>query len=506
MTTRGPATGIPQGSTADEGAGRDRLFLAGACLVYLVLAWYRLGAQSLWLDETMSLVMVQGTFGEMFRWFVALPEQHPLYSLPLRAWLVFGDSEVALRSLSVVFGLGGVVGIWFLARRVTTDRVTARIAAGMLAISPFWIYFAQEARPYELLGLVVILSTLALARWLDEGRRRDAVAYVVLGILGMHTHFFFVFVLGAQALVILVSSGGLKKGLLRAVAVNVPIMIAYLPWAWLVYLSLPNDQPWKGTEHVLFGIPYTLLRFAVGYAEVAPNVGWKERLGPLIREDAAILALAAVTHGTLMVLGIRKLWERPDRGRIVLGTCFGPMLLALAVAPIIIMIGDRYFMVSFPFYLILLAAGVSSLRPARHGWGPWAPALAAAYVVVSGWALYDYYHDPEFGKEQWKEVAAFVDERARSDDLTVVVSGFAIRSFDYYYSRVDGPGTVVPGDRLTDAQVASADRIWIVLSHAGDGSAVLQRFLDTHLVETERFYPKETGIRVLGLVRRPEAS
>ena len=85
----------------------------------------------------------------------------PLYYMLLGIWVrLFGDSEAATHTLSLVFGLACVPLAYFAARAVFGRR--AGLAAAVLAaIDPFLTYYAQETRMYELealLSLVVAWS------------------------------------------------------------------------------------------------------------------------------------------------------------------------------------------------------------------------------------------------------------------------------------------------------------------------------------------------------------
>src|SRR5262249_20178175 len=89
-----------------------RLLSAPALLLFalgLALRLYRLGAQSLWLDEGSTWSEVTGRTGK--GWLALLAElfskdaAYPLYHVLLKAWVaVVGDSEWALRFPSALAG------------------------------------------------------------------------------------------------------------------------------------------------------------------------------------------------------------------------------------------------------------------------------------------------------------------------------------------------------------------------------------------------------------------
>ncbi len=61
--------------------------------------------QSLWLDEATSALVTRMSLADFFGKFMPGDFHPPLYYLALRAWgTLFGTSEIALRSLSILFG------------------------------------------------------------------------------------------------------------------------------------------------------------------------------------------------------------------------------------------------------------------------------------------------------------------------------------------------------------------------------------------------------------------
>src|SRR5262249_15326762 len=71
--------------------------------IYFLLAFYRIGQQSLWLDEILSLRNAridEPLFSSSVWW-----QYHgPLYFVLLHLWVKLGTSEAVLRSLSVLIG------------------------------------------------------------------------------------------------------------------------------------------------------------------------------------------------------------------------------------------------------------------------------------------------------------------------------------------------------------------------------------------------------------------
>ncbi|MFO7697036.1 MAG: glycosyltransferase family 39 protein, partial [Anaerolineae bacterium] len=132
---------------------------------------YQLGAKSLWIDEAFSVWMGRQPVPEMLSWLVRIDQHPPLYYLLLRLWMYIGDAleQMAtprsgaswVRALSALCSMLNIPALYALGRR-PAGRKAGLLAALILALSPFHVYLAQEARMYSLLCLNVSLAVLAL--------------------------------------------------------------------------------------------------------------------------------------------------------------------------------------------------------------------------------------------------------------------------------------------------------------------------------------------------------
>ena len=147
------------------------ILLAGAAL-----RLYRLGADSLWYDETVSTFLAGSRLPELLRH--AAGDIHPPgFYILLRGWLVLmgyptghADAhgiglEFSAAFFSLFFGVLLIALVYALARRVANDQV-GLIAALLVAFSPYNIWYSQEVRMYTLgaaLGVLVVYALLQIA-------------------------------------------------------------------------------------------------------------------------------------------------------------------------------------------------------------------------------------------------------------------------------------------------------------------------------------------------------
>ncbi len=105
----------------------------------------------------------------------------PLYAVSLNRWMtLFGDSDLALRSLSALFSLLSI-GVVFAIAAYLFGVEAGLAAAFVQALSPFDVHYAQEARMYSLVVLMSALSCGSLTgilsrKWFFEPESNDNVA------------------------------------------------------------------------------------------------------------------------------------------------------------------------------------------------------------------------------------------------------------------------------------------------------------------------------------------
>jgi hypothetical protein len=135
--------------------------------------WLRvllLANKGMWLDETFSVWLANHSVADMLQWIVKIDQHPPLYYLLLHYWIARnGDTPYYARLLSVLFGAGTIPIIYLIGRRMS-GAVVGFAAAVFLALSPFNIYYSQEARMYTFLMFNAAVAIYALVRLLTDPR------------------------------------------------------------------------------------------------------------------------------------------------------------------------------------------------------------------------------------------------------------------------------------------------------------------------------------------------
>ncbi len=248
-----------------------------------LLRWVNLDGKAYWIDEAFSSFHVSGfsdaitkerlvqnrpLLNESLQLFQTIngersamdtvehiaataPELPPLYFLTLRAWTsLFGDSLAAIRSLSVLLGLLLFPAFYGLAKELSGHRDVAWAALAVVAISPYQILYAQEARPYTLWALAIVGSHWLLLRALRCQGWSNWLGYGLCLTAGLYTHILTFPILAAQGLYVWhrshwqLSSALVRKWLLMAVGIG----LCYVPWVMLALINLTNSPAVHASE------------------------------------------------------------------------------------------------------------------------------------------------------------------------------------------------------------------------------------------------------------------
>ena len=442
---------------ASRAASRITLLtLAAITLLGLGVRLWGLTDYGVWFDEAYHVQLVRlPTVGDMLGAVLSNPPSDPLYVLLLRPWVaLFGSGDGVIRLLSVIFSTATIPATYWLGRTLSDSRA-GLLAALFLALSPYAVELGQEAALYALASLATTLALAAGWRWRASGTRRDAVLYVLFGIVAIYSHYVFAVILGLFAVLSLMGWVGPRKVSARGwLLAHAAIVAAWLPWLIALLAS------WLGAE-----LPRATLRDT---ATISKVVG----------------ALTQFTSGTASLLrGVRPLeWAGLLVGALLIGLAWfaGRPLekrgirLALLVSALIFFIPALvsaatglwlfipHFMVFLlPSLFVTMASGLllayerargnqgstseSQLSGVHH---PYASritfhALLAAWIGVQllGLVLYNRY--PPHGADGLRELAATLRSEAQPGDAVLVTPPVLTPSLRQYY---DGALRGLPSD------------------------------------------------------------
>jgi len=342
------------GASSPEGARPELIGLALVAVAIGIVTRF-VTRSSLWLDEALSVNLASLPLGELSE--ALKHDGHPpFYYVLLHGWIkLFGSGDVAVRSLSGLFGLATLPLVWILARRKGGPTL-GWVAVAVVAVSPFAVRYSNETRMYSLVILLVVIGWLLVDDVTERGKatvwRFGALALVGTALL--YTHYWSLWLLGALGITSIwkvwrSNDKTSRRPWIGLIVVLVISGVAFIPWLpVMLYQSANTGTPWAKASRPTSALSLVLADNGGG------NYG----------EQALVGALFAIA----LVLGV--LGYAIDRQTTALDLRTRPAFRGAAwIAALTFVIGcvvsfvsssafaSRYSAVIFPFLALIAAAG-----------------------------------------------------------------------------------------------------------------------------------------------------
>lgn len=319
------------------------------------------------------------------------PQHPPLYYVLARAWArCCGYGYTSLRALSGLLSLLAFPAMFLLASELFASRRVAWTAVVLLAVSPFFVLYAQEAREYTLWGVLTLWScaTLLWALRLTEAdgtpSRRLVAAwglYAAFIVLGLYTSFSTSAVIIAQ-LVFLAYRERLRPTRVGgwAFAALAVAGLTFLPWALILlghFEAFQISMQWASEIVVPRSELLATLALNLSRAVLDVSPGY-DHAGSVVA-----VALAVVLSGWGLVAVIRGAPRHSSALLVLLiavpiGMLLGPDLLFGGIRSM----STRYLTPSLLAVVLCVAYLVAAERR-RDRWWPWAAVVVVALGLAS---------------------------------------------------------------------------------------------------------------------------
>jgi len=486
-----PPSTPPNQDATDSKPPTDRVRWPGRLTLLLLVAGstaLRLAHLTLkpyWFDECFSVELARldwDNFVHVLWWREA---NMTFYYLLLRAWMLFGQSEFFIRSLSVGIAAATIPTVYWIAT-LLYDRRVALIAAALFTFNAYSVRYAQEVRGYALFALLATMSSGFLIAGLGEPSRRNRLGYVLGSILAVYTHFYALLLLVAHWLVVRfigtpdshgVNASGVRMQLWRAWKI---IGLGVLPL--LIFVAKTGAGPIRWIHR----------------PGVRDLIAFFEQLSG---GENVVLLLICVAACVCAALPFEKYLLRRDhdwetwRVQFLLVWLLFPVTITVLLSfarPVFL---GRYMIFCLPAFVILAAAGLSRLRPV------WllAPALAGFLLLSLQGVFFVYTHDFDNERDGSGDATAFILDHTQPGDGVIFHIAEARVPYEFFRSeRAErysaspgwngplGPDILFPHSGpgleyrdfkakltadLLRAVVPGHPRVWVVLIYNSDDDA-----------------------------------
>jgi uncharacterized membrane protein len=363
--------------------------LAAATVLAAGLRLPFLDHQSLWLDEIYTRsILGESSLAGLWRHIEATESTPPLYYV--LGWLLQVRSAMAMRLIPAL-ALTATVPAGYLAFRRLIGSPAALAAAATLAVNPMLVAYSTDARSYGLFVLSALLSVWGFSAVLEHGSLRRFALWLVACVACIWTHYFGVFIVGAEVVVLLAIRPRTRW---RTVGFTALLGVCFIPLVPLLLSQTGNERAGFIAAMPLSNrLSEAVRQFAMG-ANVPRT--WLEAAGLAVfclslaagiwmaarsrGRSRALLALAAIAFTAPLLLSVLHIEDR-FYVRNMIATL--PLAVALA-APAMVRLRAA------PLAIYLALAILTSLWVAtnwRYEQVDWRGALARTQAIDPGAAV-----------------------------------------------------------------------------------------------------------------------
>jgi uncharacterized membrane protein len=333
---------------------------------------------SLWLDESIQALALMGKMGPLLEYALA-DFQPPLYHFILSAWTsLAGFSEFALRTPSLLAGLGTVYFATRLGEIISNKKVGATLGL-LVATNPLLIYYSAEGRTYMMTTFFVTASFYYLFSLLKSKKSSPhlPIYYSLYTILALWSSYLAWIIIFLQ-LAYLVSQK--KWQLVRLTSLAFLSLVPWIPsfiGSLGIGLSTMNNSPEWG-------------RVVGGISAKAIALTWvKSAIGRI-----SFVSQYLYAGITIFLAGLHALILRRVKGKftLLILSIIGTILIASLISLVVPVYA--YFRLLFltPLFLTLLALGLTKL-----------PRSVTTLVILLNLAfIFVFYLSPTFHHEEWR--------------------------------------------------------------------------------------------------------
>lgn len=382
-----------------------------------------LSSQSMWSDEIGTLLVSAKPLYKAVATILLSDINPPFFYVIAHFWQYLGHGETVLRLLPALCGLACLPLLYAMLRR-WTGTGAAMLAAGLLAIWPAHVYFSGEFRYQTLTGLLSILSWWGFVGMLSGGEKRWHRLYLISTIIGLYTHYFFLFICVAQLLVAWRSrrfKDVFTRKLLYITLFFLP-GLAVLGWQiaqrnWAIKSLLSTDH-----SHRLFdllslwtvgGVPWHITTCFTWLDQVQCS---SPRLFPWL----------------FLALTVPLLWLLIRGARQIFAQLWGKALVFWAVVPAALLLFLSLFAPVFDVKLLAptlpALAAIMACGAWRANKKTWGILAVAWFLVLSSLAIWQHNTDPRFFRDDWRRVAGRLSEDIQPGDV-VLNATFELRHY-----------------------------------------------------------------------------
>ena len=206
-------------------------------------------------DEIASVHISMGSFSHVIDLSIQDRVHPPLYYLLLAFWIkLFGSSEISVRALSVMVSAIFLVVLYRLALKFT-NTMGALFVVLICSLSPYFVFYGEQARPYSLVSCFSTLSFYFLLKHFEQPDHKQWSVLYGLSCMGLiYSQYMGLLVLLPEFAAILISK---VRGKYKLLSCGLTGMLSIVVWFEVMAKTLTpayllkNEKGQTGLDWIL---------------------------------------------------------------------------------------------------------------------------------------------------------------------------------------------------------------------------------------------------------------
>ncbi|HEY9769883.1 MAG TPA: glycosyltransferase family 39 protein [Coleofasciculaceae cyanobacterium] len=174
---------------------------------------------------------------DSFNALIQSPEHAPLYFVLTRLWMQWwGNSIVAIRSLSAWLSLLVFPCLYWLCKELFDQPLVSQLAIMFMSVSPFYAAYAQEARPYSLWTVTILLISVSFLRAIRLNNKLSWLFYSFCLTISFYTSLFSIYIAFFQGIYLLLVHRQRKLKIIKSYVISSIIALLFFsPWILVIF-------------------------------------------------------------------------------------------------------------------------------------------------------------------------------------------------------------------------------------------------------------------------------
>ncbi len=455
---------------------RKHKYLVGILVLSVFLLLYHVAYRTFWGDETAVLAYLKESLGGFLVSYWNHPDNHPplYYFLVLLASKVFPWTELTIRLVSILAGLGIVWLVYKFTHRAAGDKKAALLAAFFTAFSSYFVLISQLARYHSLAGFFSLLVFYFFYQLFVEGYSKRiwywSLASLVLVGYTDYPHFFYVaFITNIVYLYSLIRRRPVMR-FVKWLFGQLAVAIFLFPLVWMIYhrIVVQGDGGWSNTnllanswKHLVLAVFFHIYSFFFG-ENIFP---WN-----YVFFGMGVVVLVGMAAGLIYALR-KKIWTSGQLfviwlslASIIINTIF----MNFADPRYNFIVYPKFGFVSYPLTVMVFVLCLSKLK------GKWRTGLLFLWAAVAMFGLYNFYQAKNYLNPSYFRTFdqyQYVHDHSRPGQYLAITPNALQGLYDFYKEKYFSNTVSISFNDPNSAGLPAHAQIWF-FSTGSEGEEV----------------------------------